>query len=359
MKLKALLIIILSIFCTGIRAENIRRDTLVVEDLSDDFLVYSSDFGTYVPVLKPEGNVVNLHLDFSRYKDYLFSFKADPGTSMLVDYKLIYQNTGKASEDVFIPVSEIQKTAGKHLVSVYNENSMLPEKIQIAHIGNPYERIGEVFYSVRIRKGGESEFYLFLTILTLFTIIKNRYPKRLTDSLNFFRSSSGEEAGAISDLFSSSSLAIILLNSMCFAYLYALVQFPGLNGSIPFVQLMIIILLIFCSFYVKYFMLKIVGGVFNMVNVARLHFVEIVKFALVFNLVMVPLLTLISFSETLNLTFPHSAFVMVLLGGLALVLFKLLLLTFRVPDFKYIYLFSYLCVGELIPLGFILKITLL
>lgn len=362
-RLYNLIIYFTFLFCFG--ASNgfgASQDSLIVlEDLSDELLVYDENYKTFVPYLGGTVSSYSIHKDFRSYADYQLSFSAHPGLTLFADYKLIYENVGDAVAKVTFPIIDITHTGNqKTLLTFYHSKASLPRNVEISH-SSPILNladVNELQIQYRNPQPKESLFILFMIVFSGFIILKIRFPKKLSDYIGLSRAGNAEDNISLLDFFSGSSLLIISVNSISMAYIYSVVNVSG-GQSFSWFNISFLFFFIFIGFYLKYLILVLFGSIFSLNTFYKYHFLEIVRITLVFNLVTVPLVSLVYFSELIDLKISYMGFLSGLITALVIVLFKLIVLTFRVPDFKYIYLFSYLCMAELIPLGFAIKITLL
>lgn len=337
-----------------------QKDTVIVEDLSDDFLVYDPLYKTFVPLDNAEVNRISLYHDFSDEAGYKLIFKAAKGLSLYVNHKLFYENLTDSSVNVAIPVEQLQSSdKGKKLISFFQASGELPEKLVVANIIEHTTLADKLLAPIKRNVPNKNaQFAFFLFIFGYVVVVKNKFPKGLLDYMGLGKAGSTDETSIYYDFFSFSSIGIIALNSFGLAFLFSFINKNEYLIDNDLLGLFTISLIIFMLFYAKYLLIHLAGSLFALKNFAKNHFKELVRLTLLFNFILVPVVAVINFSELIDFEISYMGFLLLFIFSLVLVLFKLIVLTFRVSDFKYIYLFSYLCLAEIIPLGIALKITL-
>ena len=331
----------------------VTADTVLVTDLSADLLVYEQSFETYVPYTEGESHRLSLFRDFSSEEGYFLTFPANTGLAVFSDNKLIYENLSGKQQLGMIPVSALTlKNQKKALITFYDPNAPVSSKVRLTFVGNTSQYPLSKGLIHREDSPKEPLFFLFVLLLCTLVFMKNRYPKKTTSFLRFF--SSSEINPALFDVFSSFNVWIIVFNSLSFTFLCAIF----LLHSMTFLGLMIVAFALLLAFFTKYFFLMFIGEVFRLGNIAKVHFIQFLGFSFLGSVILVPLFAIFYFSEWIDYTISYM--LLFWLGTILMILLsiKLNLLIFRHTYFRYFYLFSYLCLSELIPIGFALKIAL-
>lgn len=159
------------------------------------------------------------------------------------------------------------------------------------------------------------------------------------------------------------SLLFVILLSVVLGFLILMLQFGGLpitEGSFFFqsgntfavhaVNFLKLCLLVFIVYVVKFFYLNIMGKLFNLGKVTDLHYFKVIQCSLFFYsgvllVVLIMYNTYISFPEDIE----NYLFVLLLV----FYLWRGLLIYFtinRESNVKFLYLFSYLCIAEALPI---------
>src|SRR5690606_13177233 len=143
-------------------------DTILIKDLSDDYLVFDYRYDTYVPLSGEKTCVANIYYDFSLYSDYNLAFTAAPGLALFIDHRLIYENVSSAKETAIVPVkSFLNGNPGKSLLTFYQKDKTLPADISLSHISTGVES-ADVSFKTRLANDLKNKklFYVLILILT-------------------------------------------------------------------------------------------------------------------------------------------------------------------------------------------------
>jgi hypothetical protein len=110
-------------------------------------------------------------------------------------------------------------------------------------------------------------------------------------------------------------------------------------------------------YFVKYIFLETIGWIFNLSTIVKIQYYELLKFFFKFNLFVVPLCLVL---RSINyIGFPPSYLAFFILISLLIILLRISFLIFKLTPFRNLYLFSYLCTTEILPLFIIIKAFLL
>jgi hypothetical protein len=119
-----------------------------------------------------------------------------------------------------------------------------------------------------------------------------------------------------------------------------------------------IVFIISILYFLKYFYLEIVGWIFNLKQLVKMQFFELVKVSLKINLFLVPLALVSFYSKGRFIGISNNFFIYILLICFLISLIRVSSLIFKLMAFRNIYLFSYLCTTEILPLVIIMKLIL-
>lgn len=363
------IIIITSLFFSHVvradlKAEGVGEDTIIVKDLSADFLFYDHNGEGYAPYLNQKLDNTNksLSIPVGAYKDYHLIFKATPGLSVFQNYRLVYENTGSQSENVFLALGELFSGSSLDMFTFYHEDGALPSSVRIGYMGRLPDESGQQML-IRNREAASTpgmSFFILMSILMIGIVIKQICTKEALWILApEAKVQGGLEDTAISvNFFQWPYILIIAFNALCFTYLISLLEYAPIKIR-DVGDYALCALVVFLLYYLKYIFLGTMARVFNIGGVAKIHFREVIRISFWFHLIVAPILSIAYFSTLIEWRISYIGFLAVLMLALSLGLLRLFVLTFRVPQFNYLYLFSYLCMAEIIPLAFVIKITLL
>jgi hypothetical protein len=364
----------LGLACSEAMAES--KDSLdknMVKNLNQDWLIFDPHYKSYVPLLGKEKNGTNSisqRVDLQKFKSYNLNFIAPAGLSLFINNKLYYSNSTSQEQYIKLPVQSIDESnlSGLDLITFYNAKKTLPYNsfyigFSLKNSPQMHNEAKNAFVKLGRKKipGENNYIILFLLILILFALVKNIYYKRFSEFYDFTRlmpSSLGDDH-LVLDVFSMPSILFILINSLSWALLMAIMggreytyDLSSLGGLIP------IILIIAVIYFLKYFYLEIMGWIFNLRQLVKVQFFELIKVSLKINLFLVPLVIVSFYSKGRIGEISHKSFLYILLFCFLISLIRSSSLIFKLSAFRNIYLFSYLCTTEILPLVIIIKLIL-
>jgi hypothetical protein len=354
-----------------------KKDSLdknIVKNLNQDWLIFDSHYKAYVPYLgndKKEVSSISQKLDLQKYKGYNLNFVAPAGLSLFFNNKLYYSNPSDQEQFVKLPVKSIGggDFSRNDLLTFYNAKKLLPYNsfyigfsLQESHVITNKHKIAFIKLA-RTRSSGETIYIIvFLLILLLFALVKNRYYKRFSEFYDFTKllpSSFGDDKNLVLDVFSMPSILFVLINSLSWGLLMAILgrgQYDfDLTNITGLVSVVVIIVMIY---FLKYFYLEIMGWIFNLRQLVKVQFFELVKVSLKINLFLVPLVLVSFYSKGKFVEISNNVFLYILLICFLISLVRASSIIFKLTAFRNIYLFSYLCTTEILPLVIIIKLIL-
>jgi Domain of unknown function (DUF4271) len=362
---------------TSLSGSPLTKDSLdknIVKDISGEWLTFDSKSNSYVPYLKfsDMNTTLSAKINLEKYKGYNLNFIAAPGLSLFINNKIYYSNSSGKLSFVRFPLGSISQNEFQieDLVTFYNPRQRLPEKV--CYIGNNnkagsiHKEKARVFQGVlKIMPSGNNIFMiLFLIIIFLFGILKNKYPKKFLEFYDFsglFKISSPEESGVL-EIYSIPSILFILINAISCCLLLGIVggekltllgvPYASLNGVLIVAGIAVMI------FVIRYIYLKLLGSVFNLQQLTYKQFFELVKAFLKLNLICVPITLVLFYSRSEILESGYQYFLYALIVCGLIVIIRISFLIFKYSNFRNIYLFSYLCATEILPLIIIIKVIL-
>ncbi len=364
---------------TGIGPDN---QYYPVHDFRDDFLVHDETVNAYVPyIVEQHANktALSAYVDVesnrhyrllisTRQDGYLFinaalkrKLRAGTWQVLSIDslhrvyrqpelFLTIYGAPGLDDRQLFIgyPKSATQKT-----VVLRDDNlSLRPRSVSIydsflgagllfllathAFLFSVYHRAFLRFYSLRdlLSLRAQEESFLINRPLSSTNILFTINLSFVLAYLILFVQSRNV------DLFASRSL---LLGGQTFGALVG--EFLVLSG------------LAFLALIGKYLMLEVLGGLYKLQESINVHFFKLLQSSLLFFVGMTLLLTIIAYN-TSALTWSQSALLIPLIAFYTARLALLYLVIRSMEPIKNLYLFSYLCIVELIPLVIGLRFAL-
>lgn len=378
-QLPFLFLLILSLAFLKVQAGSDSLDPTIVSQLNQDWLYYNQQYKTFFPYLKENRedrvNSISQLVDLNRYQSYNLNFIASPGLSLFIDQKLVYRNTSDTIEYTKIKIGEITHKADtdKELITFYHPEGNLPVhdfyigNAAVATISLEVTQSASIAFSRNIGSRQNMFVVIFLSMLALFAIIKNRYPKKFYEFTRFDTIIPSMDEDMVWDLSSVPVLLFVFINSLCSALILFLIQeefnldtlhFLNVFSGNPVLGILTVSGGFFLVYIMKYIYLNIAGWIFNLSGLVKIQFFELMKVSLKINLFLT-VLTMISYCSSyfhVGLSFDYFFYFTII--SLLIVLMRVGYLSFKLSGFRNIYLFSYLCTTEILPLAIIVKMIL-
>ncbi|MCP4522566.1 MAG: DUF4271 domain-containing protein [Cytophagales bacterium] len=347
-----LLLFIINVFATS------EVQKVIINDLSDDWLVYDDERGYYLPVVDFSENATktrSLYQDFQRANNYHLTFFAQKGLCLYVNNQLCKKYVKPKEINLSIDsILSIQENS-RLLLTFFHPDYEVPHQVYLTYIPDENKDLLSYsdFYSVVGRvKQLETEtlivvFCLFLGLITYlkysasfwftnyFDVINLFFGRYLDDQLytKGFNAPAFVAVVIISLVFN----AILKLFNLDFLGVYSL----GIIGQYQNIGVIAMgTMYVFLFLLLKYFYLILVSSFLRMGQFFKRHYFDSTRFYL-FTVVFIFLLSLA------GVPLQFLSYIITVL--FALWALRLGLLVKKEAGFRKIYLFSYLCATELIP----------
>jgi hypothetical protein len=364
----------------------VEKNYFVVHELQYDWQVYDRKYTAYVPYLREKHDNVSsasIPVDLNAYQGYEFVFYTNQEVYVFVNAALhkrfnagswmvfpidslrtIYQNT--------LP-QEAGRSPSHIFLTFYSPSGALPLQTGlIGHRKDVQDKISSTAVPIlTVLPKRTSVFNYFLIIVCLFILasyafLYNLHPvafNRFYSIKSFFAGSYRDGVPPIGKPLNGINLLFLLNHSFLLALLYMMIR-EGSRRLFFSDQVLrtqenlldylfnfgVIGFLIFFLLIFKYAGTYVLGSLFRLDKVVDVHFFDFIHYSKVFYTLLVPVLVLI-FTSYLSYIDRVESLCTVIIIGFALL--RILLISFRlnklVPD-RNLYLFSYLCVTELVPL---------
>ena len=340
----------------------------VIYSFDQNWLRYDKYYEAYLPLKNSElGNCKSVHqnIQVEKYKNYNLSFTATSGLSLFVNNKLIYKKIAGKEEIILIPINTIESNEdGEAVLTFYHSKGILP--IYSAAITNKAVVVNEVQKENQNRtlfrvldENFSNCFMLFLIIATLFIAFKQMYPKEYLRYYSF----RGQENidHLLPSTFSISSLWMALINGLTISLLVYILKLNEVifNSSASLLKGTLYALLFYMIFYFgKFFYLSGIAWLFNYSKLVAFQFAEYTRLLEIVCLVAAVLLFGIEASGLTKLSIKPETLYYSLIIVLIFCVIKVIFLFFRLITHRNLYLFSYICAAEILPLIITIKILL-
>ncbi|SFC51802.1 protein of unknown function [Flexibacter flexilis DSM 6793] len=353
----------------------------VVRNLSADWLVFDKEYDGYVPyVLREHGivNTANLWLYADRDSSYQLRVITQPKLCIYFDQKL-YQVFDK-QDTVYLSFSEIFRNKSKKSFVTFYQPEGLRQSLSLVLV-NPKQmqeaptqrqtlaKNNQDTYNLAMRKESFMEVYVigFLVVIGLLVFVKNVLAKdfvKFIDVKALIISNMDEYNTAIRKAWTLFNLLVIVVDSLCIGFSFFVVQNEHQSQILSFsaeglglatnewyfFRIPYYWLVAFLYFVSKYLLINIIGYIFNLSKVSGIHFYEFLRTSTWASLVIVLGTILTYIGDVLP-----SGIVLIWLQLLVIFfallrVFKMTFVLNKAAGFQNLYLFSYLCATEIIPI---------
>ncbi len=377
-----LFLLVFSLIWTAARAnppvlyENYRP----VHDLTHEWLMYDHEEEVYVPYrynADKELQTFTLTLDLSRFPHAFLLVRTPPkGGNIFVDHAL--ERVSKKQEWLVYNLDSLQKAYRKEKIYFSFFSASSPSEV-VAYIGFPsgtsagssVREKTSVREVVRLTPRSVSRFnsgvaIAFVLSLVVMSFVSSNYFRvyakyySLRDVLS---SRVKEDLFMIGKPLDRPSLLFVILLSMVLGFFILMLHFGGLSmieGNFLFqsgntfavhtVNFLKLCLLVFIVYVLKFFYLNIMGKLFNLGKVTDLHYFKVIQCSLFFYSLLL-LLTLVMYNAYIPLPEGIENYLFILM--MIFYSWRGLLIYFtinRESNVKFLYLFSYLCIAEALPI---------
>lgn len=358
-----------------IYSQEVKQET--IKDLSEDWLYFDQNNNEYLPLLQPNSQevpAIHFQLPLPEYRNYQLYMQLPAQSSIWINQKLV--NIAN-SRIIKWPIDSLIKAWGSQsiFISVYKQG-LTRSPVQTLVI---YER-GIVtdtenlsFVDLVLRQTGNiyRDFFVLglIIVLIIYSVIINIYSKSFKTFYDISRTLSiniREEYTFKGRALNNTNTIIIVAHSLLIAYLIMLivgfepgnqlVQIDSLDDVLW--QWTLFSLIVFSIFLVKYWMVKLVGGLFDLKELVNRHYLEYLRMSKIFFALLFVILCIFYLGFEVDIEKNQQIFI-----NFAIIFFivRVIMLFFkfmRSSSFKNFYLFAYLCSTEFLPLVIGLKFIL-
>ncbi|MFD1816766.1 DUF4271 domain-containing protein [Pseudarcicella hirudinis] len=346
----------------------------LVHDYHDDWQIYDEGYKAYVPYVRErhqEYSSFSLFFDFENYKGYKLLFYSKKENYLFIDASL--QKKLPADVWTIMDVDSLQKVYRKTrlFLTFYGINTNAEDlKVIVGNKISKTERSIELTeYQLTVRPKAIPVFNNFFVLGLVFLLIcyaflYNFQPKTFERYYNFqdLLTINVRDDSFVNKPFDLGNLLFVINLSFTLAYLFMIIRNEEtdlfnvsniLNEEETvlglFLNFIAIAILIFIALIIKYLSLAILSNLYRFDNVTNVHFFKIMQASSIFFLLV---LFLVSYSA-ISYPFILQNFEKYLLIPVVIFfILRLLLIYFtinKLTSLKNLYLFSYLCIVELIP----------
>jgi hypothetical protein len=348
-----------------------------VYDFQNDWLVYSSQYKNYVPFSKGinEGTKsVSLYIDLLKNRRYFLLVKAENESYLFLEgslqKKILKDQWLELSIDSLFRIYKKEEL----LLSVYGNAGTDDKDVLICH-KKPQDANGAIEKTastlINIKPINFSQFGNFsvlamLIILILNVWIFNANPlafSRLINPLEFFNNDPREQLSKLNKPYSNTVIFLVIIVSMLMAFILVFFANNKLNlfsvsailseesNIIQFlIDFFMLSAIFFLLTYGKFIFMVLVGQMLNLDKLVETLFLKIIQSSYYFYVALFLLVFMLSLNNGIWLVPLRSYILFPFLIFYVIRFFTLYVVTKPPASFINLYLFSYLCVIEIIPL---------
>ncbi|MEA5256994.1 DUF4271 domain-containing protein [Arcicella aquatica] len=348
----------------------------LVHDYRDDWQVFDERYKAYVPYVRElhkDYNSFSLFCDIENYKTYKILYYSSKENYLFINASL--QQQLPINKWVVLDVDSLQRVYKKTklFLTIYGSNTNIEE--MMVYVGNRISKTQETFELseslLTIIPRDISSFQNFFVIglfllVGAYAFMYNYQPKsfeRFFNPKDLLTISVRDDSFIVNKPFDLGNLLFVVNLSFTIGFIFMLVinekndlfstssiLQEGETLGVLLSNFLVISSIIFGAYIFKYISLLILSNLYRLDKIINIHFFKIIQASSIFFLIVLIILTYstISIPEITEnaekyLFFPISLF---FIGRLALLYFTINKMT----ALKNLYLFSYLCIVELIPL---------
>ncbi len=357
-------VVFLGCFLMILHSSVAQENFLEIKDLRSEWLVYANN--TYKPYADREVNspvIVYFVLDAEVYKGYRLLLESDQAFSVFLEGVLVQEQVMKLNASVDSLARLFNKNhlfIGVHQPGGLNTMSLktsigteLPS-LGISEAG-PLDRNENTFQNLTV---------VALLILFVFFSVMLRLNPRLTahcfSAIKLFPVREGDESQPLNRIGNWGNILFYVFASLLTSFLLLLLRHDQLLGPsknsdfhVVFLRWAELGILVLTIFFVKALVLKMFSVIFNFreqMGFQFLNFIRMVSLSMI--LLMVSVLIYGTLVPDGGLVIFYAVFPWILFGWLILVFIKLL----NRVHVSVFHLFSYICLTELLPILFVVKV---
>ncbi len=352
------------------------KQYFLVKDLSQEWLVYDQREKEYVPYIPEQHNTqlaINTIIDLESNRHYELIIYVEKENYLFLNGSL--RETLKAKKWRVIQIDSLYKIyrSPQLMITLYGTPGQVGKIVLIGHRKAAVEKLitveEESFLNLKPREEAviDNFFVLgMLLLITFATFLYNGYPRafeRIYSLSDLFQINVRDESFLINKPFGRANLLFVGFLSLEVGYLYIFAQdkqynlfsskellLTGQSLSDAWFNYFKIAFICFALLISKYFSLYILGTLYRLEGVANIHYFKIIQSSLLFYTAVLLLDSMVSFYVS---DWSSLVRIVLIIPGIIFYVFRVILIFFTISNsttVKSLYLISYLCIVELIPL---------
>ncbi len=354
----------------------------VIKDLREDWLYHRSDRDAYLPVdlerKTSVGTSVSFVLDGLRYSEYDFLAKPTKKTTFFANGQVLAYFP--QTTEVHWPIDSLSKSFGSDslFISIYNPNRIPTGMVTkvVSYMPKAFSDVGRDNFELSERPISDTRdfFVLGLLLIVFVYVLMGLYYDRTVWAYyrvsDAFSLRSRDEPLYKSRPFSKANIFIILLHSLVLSFFIVMLShflperfllcyyFDFESIGEGFLNWTFAMLMIFAFLLLKYFSIYTFCLIYRANDFKNTHFFSFIRLSMIHTAALSFLLLALYFVFNIKSPFIYQNLIYLLLAAMLL---RTLLLFFKLMNLvthRILYLFSYLCGTEIIPLVIIIKVIL-
>ena len=346
----------------------------LVHDFQDDFQVYDESAKAYIPYIAEQNasqTALSVYLDIESNRHYSLLISSNQDGYLFINAAL--KRKLRANEWEVLSIDSLYRAYQQRelFLTIYGSAGLSGKSLIIGYPKSATQKpvvLRDDNLSVRPRPRTIYENFLVMGLLFLLTshaflfAFNQRAFLRFYSLRDLFSLRSEEESFLISRPMSGTNLLFVLNLSFVVGYLIVFIQSQSLDvfasrklllGSQQMGSLVSEFFLlsggVFVSLLGKYVALEIMGGLYKLQDVVKVQYFKILQSSLLFFTVLAIILVVIAYNMP-TLVWEQNALLLPLLAFYMARLVLIYAVIRSLEPIKNLYLFSYLCIVELIPL---------
>ncbi|RFS17507.1 DUF4271 domain-containing protein [Emticicia sp. C21] len=348
----------------------------LVHDYHDDWQVYSDRMKAYVPYIAEQ------HVNYPSHTVFC-DIESNRGYSLLVhaqkEDNFLFINGSlrqkiPSNQWIVLNIDSLYKVYEQPqiYITLYGSPNIEDKKLYLGHKRQLNQKpivLAESSIKAQPRTPTPYKNYFVLVsmfILVVFTYLSNSYVRafeRYYNLRDLFNTLVRDQSFLINKPLSRMNIMFIVMLAMIMSFFCMLLQSKGIYvfGARTFLQegetlgvlasnYFRICLAVFMALIFKYFFISLIGQLFNLEKVVDLHYFKIIQSSIIFYTFLV-LALLVLFLEYFPVDFNWTAYLFTPIILFYLIRFLILYFTInRSVPIQSLYLISYLCIVELLPI---------
>jgi hypothetical protein len=348
-----------------------------IQSLTEQIIVFDEYYNSYVPFINT-GNVNyksgHIWLDLVKYRGEYLHFEAEKNLAVFVNGKFFRKITENKSENIHVSTFKAMfPNENNVFITFYHPSGNWPKELAITTIVSKIEKIStDESQILPVIKNSFNSFFIqcLMLILLLLAVMKMFFRSTFYTFYSYFiylksdNRNQVDDETFISNIVNKESVIFILVNSFIMAFsIMILFNYYKFNFYFANIQIygywimwLFISLFIFISYLIKYILLNLFTEIFQISRITNSHYFVFVNFLQKSGLILF-VLSVVLFAPLSSLMADVDIDVInfvVIFTLILLLLFIVLQLrtTIAITNF---YLFSYLCITEVLPVILIYK----